>query len=157
RPGLLPKLQRMAEEIGLSFDAIPMAPQEELFKLRPPRIALWDRMGGSVSSGWTRYVLEKFEFPFTIVLPSALEQTDLALKYDVLILVDDATSPPVSHLKTFLESGGTILAIGDSTQLAYKLELPIANAVANLSRNDFYVPGSVLQARVNNTKPLAWG
>src|SRR5262249_11981309 len=156
KPGTLVKLQALVQEIGLSFDATATKPPGEAFTLRPQRIALWDRVGGSVSSGWTRYVLEKFEFPYTIVLPDALERTDLALKYDVLILVDDA-SPPVSQLKTFLESGGTILAIGGSTQLAYQLELPISNAVANLSRRDFYVPGSVLQARVDNTKPLAYG
>jgi Zinc carboxypeptidase len=157
KSGTLAKLQKMAQEIGLSFDGVGMKPQGEAFVLRLPRIALWDRVGGSVSSGWTRYVLEKFEFPFTVVLPDELEQTIAAKKIDVLILVDDTPPTPVPPLKKFLEEGGVILAIGDSTKLAYQLDLPVTDALANLTRRDFYVPGSLLVARVDNTKPLAYG
>jgi hypothetical protein len=147
----------MAQDIGLSFDAVDTKPAGDAIALRPKRIALWDRQGGSVSSGWTRYILEKFEFPFTVVMPDALERPTLSEKYDVLILVDDTTSTPVTQLKRFLEDGGTILAIGNSTKLAYQLNLPVTDALANLTRRDFYVPGSILQSRVDNTKPLAYG
>lgn len=156
KSGTLAKLRSMAQEIGLSFDAVSAKPPVETFTLRPPRIALWDRLGGSVPSGWTRYVLEKFEFPYTVLFADALEQSYLE-KFDVLVLVDDATTVPVPRLKGFLEEGGTILAIGDSSRLAYQLDLPVTDALANLTRRDFYVPGSVLQARVDNTKPLAYG
>jgi hypothetical protein len=157
KPGTRAKLQRLAQEVGLSFDGISAKPAGDAFALRPPRIALWDRLGGSAPSGWTRYVLEKFEFPHTVAFADVLEQPNLAQKFDVLILVDDATTVPVPQLKAFLEEGGTILAIGDSTRLAYQLNLPIADALSNLPRRDFYVPGSVLQARLDNTKPLAFG
>jgi len=157
KSGTFTKLQKLAEEVGLSFEAVAVKPQAEAFKLRPPRIALWDRVGGSVPSGWTRYVLEKFEFPFTVALTDTLEQSLAAGKVDVLILVDDATTTPVPQLRKFLQQGGIILAIGDSTKLAYQLDLPVTDALANLTRRDFYVPGSVLQARVDNTKPLAYG
>jgi len=157
KAGTLRKLQRLAQEIGLSFDAVAAMPQAEAFKLQQPRIALWDRPGGSVASGWTRYVLEKFEFPYTVLLPEALEKTNLAQKFNVLILVDDATTTPVPQLKRFLEDGGTILAIGKSTKLAYQLDLPFTNALENLTRRDFYVPGSLLQARVENANPLGYG
>ena len=33
-------------------------------ELAPARVALWDRYGGSMPSGWTRWILEQFEFPF---------------------------------------------------------------------------------------------
>jgi hypothetical protein len=157
KAGTLAKLQKLAQEIGLSFDAVAARPAAEAFKLRQPRIALWDQPGGSVPSGWTRYVLEKFEFPYTVVLPEALEHTNPAQKFDVLILVDDATTSPVPQLKGFLENGGTILAIGRSTNLAYRLDLPVTNALEYVSRRDFYVPGSLLRARVDNTNPLAYG
>jgi len=157
KSGTLPKLQALAAEIGLSFDAVAAKPPGEAFMLRPQRVALWDRVGGSVPSGWTRYVLEKFQFPYTVILPDVLEQTDLAQNFDVIILVDDATTISVAQLKKFLEQGGSVLSIGDSTKLAYQLDLPITDALANLTRRDFYVPGSLLQARVDNAKPLAYG
>src|SRR5262249_25579741 len=143
KPGTLVKLQALVQEIGLSFDATATKPPGEAFALRPERIALWDRVGGSVPSGWTRYVLDKFEFPYTVVMPDALEQSDLSEKFDVIILVDDATTTPVPQLKKFLEEGGAVLAIGDSTKLAYQLDVPVSDALANLTRRDFYVPGSL--------------
>jgi hypothetical protein len=157
KSGTLAKLQGLAAEIGLSFDAIATKPPGEASMLRLQRVALWDRVGGSVPSGWTRYVLEKFEFPYAVILPDALEQTDLSQKFDVIILVDDATTTPVPQLKKFLEEGGSVLSIGDSTKLAYQLDLPITDALANLTRRDFYVPGSLLRGRVDNAKPLAYG
>src|SRR5262249_4546602 len=44
-----------------------------------------------------------------------------------------------------------------STKFAYELDLPIMNALQGVSRRDFYVPGSLLQARVDNTNPIAYG
>ena len=163
KPSTLAKLRGMAQDIGLSFDAIAAKPTGEALMLRPLRIALWDRIGGSVPSGWTRYVMEKFEFPFSVVMQQDLETGDLAQKFDVLIFVDDGlVAPLVSQLKKFVESGGALLAIGNSTTLGYRFELPISDALADsngtrLPRREFYVPGSVLQAKVDNTHPLAYG
>ena len=150
-------VRKLAQELGLSFEAVAARPSGEALMLRQPRIALWDRYGGSVPSGWTRYVLDKFEFPYTIVYPETLTQNDLARKFDVLIFADDAVPDPVPALRKFLEDGGTILAIGNSTKLASQLDLPVSNALANLTRRDFYVPGSLLSAKVDNRNPLAYG
>jgi hypothetical protein len=128
------KLERMAQEIGLQFDAVARKPAGDALMLRPLRIGLWDRYGGSMPSGWTRYVLEKFEFPFSVVFQPDLETGDLARKFDVLIFVSDSmVNPIVPQLKGFVENGGTILAIGNSTTIAYALGLPVTNAVADSS------------------------
>ncbi len=162
----LAKLQKMAQDIGLSFEGTATKPAGEALRLRPRRIGLWDRTGGSVPSGWTRYVLEKFEFPFTVVYGSTIDAGDLAQRFDVLIFADDGVTSATQPLKRFLQEGGTILAIGGSTSLAYRLELPISDALAQalpdgrvnkLPATEFYVPGSVLQAKVDNANPLAFG
>ena len=36
-------------------------------------------------SGWTRWILEQFEFPFEVVYPAALDAGNLSSKYDVII------------------------------------------------------------------------
>ncbi len=86
----LPKLEKLAEEIGLNFEGISAKPVGEALKLKPLRIGLWDRYGGSMPSGWTRFLLEQFEFPFTVVYPGTLDAGDLASKFDVLIFVTGA-------------------------------------------------------------------
>src|SRR5262249_20906415 len=71
----------------------------------------------------------------------------------------------VPRLREFLEAGRTILTIGGSARLDYTTGLPIASALMEkqdgserpLPREKFYVPGSILQVRVDNTNPLAYG
>src|SRR5690606_18371493 len=41
-------------------------------------------------SGWTRFVLERFEFPFEVVYPPQLDAGKLREKYDVIVFVDGA-------------------------------------------------------------------
>ena len=75
-----------------------------------------------------------------------------------------ATSIP--QLRKFVESGGTVLAVGSSTSLAAHLGLSLGSALVErtadgreiaLSREKFYIPGSMLEVRVNTAHPLAWG
>lgn len=66
-------------------DAIATTPT-----MRGPRIGLWDQYGGSMPSGWTRWILEQFEFPFARVFAPELDAGNLNAKYDALIFVDGA-------------------------------------------------------------------
>ena len=69
------------------------------------------------------------------------------------------------ELRKFVEAGGTLLAIGSSTSIGYHLGLPIRNALVErgaagdspLPSEKFYVPGSILEARVDTSHPLAYG
>ena len=62
--------------------------------------------------------------------------------------------------------GGTILTIGSSTSLGHHLGLPIRDALVErvaggaerpLPREKYYIPGSILEARIDNTQPIAYG
>src|SRR5204863_6421999 len=83
-------LQRIANETGLLFEAAPSKPKGEFLKLRQPRIGLWDRYGGSIPSGWTRYIFEQFGFPYELVYAPALDAGNLNAKYDALVFVTGA-------------------------------------------------------------------
>jgi len=67
------------------------------------------------------------------------------------------------QLRQFLAGGGTILAIGSSSALGQMLGLPVVNALVDaqtgrqLSSEKFYIPGAILQARVDVSNPLAYG
>ncbi len=86
----VPRLEKIAAELGTSFVGSPVAPGNEAIALRPVRVGLWDRYGGSMPSGWTRWLLERFEFPFQLVFVPELDKGDLRKKFDVLIFVDGA-------------------------------------------------------------------
>jgi hypothetical protein len=72
----------------------------------------------------------------------------------------------VPELKKFVENGGTVLTIGSSTSLGHHLGLPIRDALVEriasggerpLPREKFFIPGSILEARIDQTNPLAYG
>jgi hypothetical protein len=123
-----------------------------------PRIALLDTYGGSMPSGWTRWILEQFEFTFNVVYPPDIDNG--ALKdYDTLVLVGGMTfgggggggrggSTPalvpeewaarrgslttetsLPRVREFVENGGTLVAIGNATRVGEQLGLPVANAL----------------------------
>jgi len=186
-------LNKTAAELGVSFDAITAKPPADALKLRTPRIGLWDQYGGSMDSGWARWILEQFEFPFERVFAPALDAGDLNNRFDVLIFVGGGIpgaagsgrrgsgEPPQnvpaeyqSHLgrvtaektlpriKQFIENGGAVIAIGDSSaNLAAFLQLPLGNYLAEegrpLPRTKYYVPGSILSARIEAAHPIAHG
>jgi len=197
-------LEQSAKQLGVNVTAVARPPSGEAFKLKPVRIGLIDQYGGSMPSGWTRYIFENFEFPYEVVFPAALDAGDLRAKFDVLVFVnapvgragagggfggggggqgqlnpervpaeyrhmlgritEDRTIP---QLRKFVESGGAIVAIGRSSQgLADLLNVPAKNPLVDktadgrerpLSRDKFYIPGSVLAIKIDNTHPLAYG
>ncbi|MEO7711997.1 MAG: M14 metallopeptidase family protein [Gemmatimonadaceae bacterium] len=72
----------------------------------------------------------------------------------------------VPALRRFIESGGTVIAVGSSATLGMHLGLPITNALVErtaagtereLAADKFYVPGSVLRVQVDTTRPVSYG
>lgn len=169
-------------------------------KISPSRIALWDTYGGSMDSGWIRFIMEQYHFDATVIYPSDIDAGKLKEKYDVIVFVDGSipaysaslvagrpglatpaaeTIPAefrnrlgrvtqeksIPQLKSFLEAGGQIVAIGTATNLAAHLNLPVRNALVEivngaerrLPAEKYYVPGSVLQLAVDTKSPASWG
>jgi hypothetical protein len=86
-------IERLAEEKGLDFVGVRERPAGNAMQLEPVKIALWDQYGGSMPSGWTRMILEDFEFDFDVLFPPDFDRGDLD-EYDVL-LFDDGAIPAV--------------------------------------------------------------
>ena len=194
-----PIVDAAAQSLGVSFTGVGAAPGADAVRLRPRRVALYDQYGGSMPSGWARYELEQFEFPYSLIYPKELDAGNLNAKYDVIIFVDApfqggaggggrggrgggrTEDVPAAYqymvgnltaretapqLRTFIENGGTVIAVGNSTGIAYDLNLPLENqltertpegVVRPLTGEQFYVPGSLLTAAVDSTSVLGAG
>jgi len=90
RPGTGALVREIAADRGLEFEAVATRPAVPSVPLHAPRIGLWDVYGGSMTSGWTRWLLEQYGFPFQLVFPPEIDAGDLRGRFDVLILPDDA-------------------------------------------------------------------
>ncbi|MGZ3846818.1 MAG: peptidase, partial [Flavisolibacter sp.] len=82
-------LEKTAEGKPLSLSAIDHKPKT-LKKIKPARIGLWDQYGGSIASGWVRWLMEQYHYPFQVVYPKDIDAGDLRKKYDVLVFVSGA-------------------------------------------------------------------
>jgi len=193
--GVADKLANWAGELGVQAQGIGREPRVPFMVLNPVRIGLWDEYGGSMPSGWTRFIFDQFEFPHEVVYPQTLDAGRLKDRFDVLVFVNGAIprrdgegmdfdffgSPPenipeeygswlgevtvqetVPRLLEFMKEGGTIIAIGSSTSMAQHAGLAVSNHIVDghghpLGEEEYYAPGSVLQVRVDSTRPIAWG
>ncbi len=81
-------VQTAARELGINAYALEKTPAGDAFLLHPERIGLVDVYGGSMPSGWTRWLFEQFEFPFTVIYPKTLDAGNLNAAFDDLVFAD---------------------------------------------------------------------
>ena len=193
--GVREKLSDWARELGVMVQGVAEEPQLPSMELNPVRIGLWDQYGGSMPSGWTRFIFDQFEFPYEVVYPKALDAGNLNDRFDVLVFVNGAIpasdgegsdfeifgSVPenipeeyqdwlgevtvehtVPRLVEFMQEGGTIITIGSSISMARHAGLEVFDYLVDdegepLGEEEYYIPGSVLQVRVDNTLPISYG
>ncbi|MCX6590698.1 MAG: M14 family metallopeptidase [Acidobacteria bacterium] len=187
-------VERLATEMGLSFKAA--AAEGKAVKV--PRVALLDVYGGSMPSGWMRWLFERYGFQFEVIYPETLNKGDLSAKYDVIVMPQGtygregaregagggqpkpeaipaefrgwlgyaSATTAAPQLKSFVEAGGTVIALGSSTRLAADLKLPLTNHLMErlpsgtervLPREKYYIPGSLLRAAVDTRHPATTG
>ena len=195
------KIVAAAAPLGIDAYRMAKAPAGRTIALKPVRIGLVDNYGGVIPAGWTRWLLEQYEFPFSVVYPKELDAGDLNAKFDVLLFADgtvtgprggafktgyggkqpDAEDIPADYrgwlgkvsgnttaprLTAFVQAGGTVITVGGANYLASLLSPAIRPALVNrkpdgslvaLDHREFYIPGSLVAAKVDPTKPLAFG
>jgi hypothetical protein len=85
KPSTAANVAKIAGDLGVNFEGVAAKPAGDAIKLRKLRIALADQYGGSMPSGWTRWLLEQYDFQFDVVFPKALDAGNLSSRYDVII------------------------------------------------------------------------
>ncbi|MBN2430597.1 MAG: peptidase M14 family protein [Acidobacteria bacterium] len=179
-------LQPIARELHLAFVAAPAETPADAYPLKPLRLGIYQRyQGGNMDEGWTRWVLEQFEFPYEILKSFDIKAGGLRPKFDVILLADDELDsllgpdyeklgpgdrpvPPgyrsglgdegVRAMEEFVRAGGTLLTFNQASELPLKkFRLPLRNVLEGLPSDDFYGPGVTLWMRFDITHPVAFG
>jgi hypothetical protein len=174
---------KKVENINQARAVLNLAPSKEAFAKLPnplktaPKIGLYRGYTSSMDEGWTRFVLDTFQIPFTPVTDKDVRENNLSL--DAIILPADNENtivkglsreryPPelaggmteqgVENLKKFVEAGGKLICFDDSCEMVIKrFNLPTKNILNGLKRSEFYNPGSIVRLEVDTRSPLATG
>jgi hypothetical protein len=82
--GIIDALQKVAEGLGLSFEATT-APEVPTHPAPVPRLGVWVPWADTDSIGWVRYVLDQRGIPYTYVRDEDIRSGKLRNKVDVLL------------------------------------------------------------------------
>jgi hypothetical protein len=144
-----------------------------------PRVGLYQSYSPSMDEGWTRWVLDHYEFPFTAIHNSDIQAGKLRSRFDAIVLPDqrakdiveglDYTSivpeyrggigeTGVEALKEFVAEGGTLVAMGEACNLLVeRLPLGVKELKHSTNREQHFAPGAILNLQVDTAHPLGAG
>jgi hypothetical protein len=83
-------LEKAAAGLSLHIISVKKTPHSLSAKLSPLRVAIWDMYGGSISSGWLKWIMEQHNFRFNTIYSREINDGDLKRNYDVIIFVSGA-------------------------------------------------------------------
>jgi hypothetical protein len=145
-----------------------------------PRVAMYQPWtGGNMDEGWTRWVLEQYEFNLTSIHNADVRAGKLRQKFDTIIIADqdprailegfDASQirpeyrggigdAGLEQLKQFVADGGTLVTMGNACDLAIeKLPIPVRDLKKGLTRDQHFAPGAILKLEVDAQHPIGYG
>ncbi|MEO7659194.1 MAG: M14 metallopeptidase family protein, partial [Pyrinomonadaceae bacterium] len=96
---------KIIAETGISARAVATLPTA-MQKISPARIALWDTYGGSMPSGWIRWIMEQYNYSIDVIYPNDIDAGNLNSKYDVIVFVGGSI-PAVSASENQNRNFGT--------------------------------------------------
>jgi len=174
------RVEPLVRELGLEGEEVQKPLAVPAIRLREPRVGLYQPWTASMDEGWTRWLLQQYEFRATPLHDADIRAGKLREHWDAIILPGDrgnksilegrtSTEVPSEYrggiggdgraaLRDFVSDGGTLITMGDSTEFVLlSFELPLQNALKGLKRAEFSCPGSLLRILVDNNQPLAYG
>ena len=175
-----PAVSALTAQLGLRADGLK-GKTPATHGVSRARTAVYQPRGENADAGWTRWVLERYEFPESSI--SSITNADvvagsLRARFDVIVLpnapldmlmrgLSSETMPQeyvgglegdgVRALDAFVRAGGTLVCLDQAGALAIDaFKLPIKD-VARTSRDEFYGPGSILRIDLDTAHPLSYG
>lgn len=151
-------MESLARELAVNIEGIRSELPADAFEVKAPRVGLYKSWHATADEGWTRWLLEQYEFTFTAVHDGDIKAGDLNKRFDVLIIPDQSTDdivnghkegevPPkyaggmsrdgVAQVRRFVQNGGTLVLLNGSSLFGIEeLGLPVRNALKGLKTGD---------------------
>jgi hypothetical protein len=104
-------IAQIAPQLGLVAAGTDL-PLADAAPLKTPRIGIYNSYIPSMDEGWTRWLLEQFEFPYMRLHDKDIRGGDLRAKYDVIIVPDQSANAIVEGIPRANAAGGEPAAQG---------------------------------------------
>ncbi len=175
---VLPALQAITRPLALRIDGVRGKLPAALHPVTRPRVAVYKPWGDNTDEGWTRWVLEQYEFSFVSVTPADVRGGNLRNRFDAIILpsapvvsltrgltAEEVPAPyagglgddGLRALDAFVRSGGTLICLDQSGDLAIDLfKLPLKD-LARQAGDGLVAPGTIVRVDVDQADPLSYG
>jgi hypothetical protein len=144
---------------------------------QPVRVGIYKGWTSNMDEGWTRYIFDTFNVPYTSVRDTDMRKGGLSSKFDALIFTSQAATQIVNgngvgtlpaeytggisetgvkNLKEFVNNGGMLICFDNACDMAIKeFNLPLKNTLEGVRSSEFYCPGSIVALDVDNKNPIA--
>ena len=176
--GVWQAVDGVARDLGLRVTASAGRPPPDARPLGRARLALYKPWVESIDEGWTRWLLEQYEFPFENITDADIRRGGLRARFDAIIIPDlgadrliaghpAGTMPPeyvgglgtdgAEMLRQFVTGGGTLVTLDSASELAVTLlGAPVTDVTRGLPPGEFFCPGSVIKLELD-PDPLTYG
>jgi hypothetical protein len=176
--GVREAVEKIAGELGLRATASGGRAPGDARPIGGGRVGLYKPWVESIDEGWTRWLLEQYEFNFENIADADIRKGGLRPRFDAIVIPDLAaerimsghvagTMPPeytggigaegAEQLRQFVAAGGTLITLDSSSELALTLlGAPLKDVTRGLSPNEYFCPGSIVKIELESD-PLTFG
>jgi hypothetical protein len=152
--------------------AVAVAEPAHGIPLKKARVGLYRPWQPSIDEGWTRWVLENYDFAPKSIYNADIRSAGLKSRYDVIILPDINSKQLMSgwgvgivpgqyaggiersglaNLQDFVQQGGTLIAFNESASAIIPLmSLPVKDVLQGLPNDKFFCEGSLLRVETSH-------
>jgi hypothetical protein len=174
-----PIVQKIATELGLRTIGAKGKVTTGIRPVGTARVALYRPWMENDDEGWTRWLLEQYEFHFASIDDAAIRAGGLRMLYDAIILSSASIEqlrygnpaglvPPeyvgglaeagVAALRSFVEAGGTLICLDQAGGLAIEeFKLSVRDIAHGIGNDEFFCPGSILSIELDPLHPVSYG
>ena len=167
-----------ARNLGVELHPLNRRPDARLEPVGRPLIGLYKSWVANMDEGWTRWILDDYGFPYEQLTDDDLRQGDLS-RFSVILLPSQEADEMLNghapgtmpaefvggmglegalRLQRYVSGGGRLVALDAASDFVISnFGLPLANAVADVAAESFFIPGSLISLDVDAGHFLAHG
>jgi ribosomal protein S18 acetylase RimI-like enzyme len=142
--------------------------------VKPLRIGLYRPWSANIDEGWTRWILDQYQFPHTSLYNGDIRAGHLREHYDTIVIPDmneraivDGRRPGTvperyaggigeegtEELRDFVNDGGTLVTFNNASLFAVnQFKLPVTNVLAGVPAAQFSCSGCLVTVHIEDTK-----